>query len=144
MNACVMLANFAKVSDGMLDALGAGWTQIGPGPVSFCVAGLVSCDWHELNQRHELKVELLDADGQPVPHPENGNPILAAADWEMGRPPGTKQGSTLNFPFAIPFGLFQLKPGEQYVIAVSIDREPRDAWRLPFTVREAPQQQLAA
>lgn len=139
-----MLANFAKVSDGMVDTMGAGWTFIGPGPVSFFVAGLVSCDWHELNRKHDLKVELLDADGEAVPHPENGNPIVAAAQWEMGRPPGTKDGSTLNFPFAVPFGAFQLDPGGQYVVALSIDGEARDEWRLAFTVRDAPQQQLAA
>lgn len=139
-----MLANFAKVSDGMVDTMGTGWTFIGPGAVAFFVAGLVSCDWHELNRKHELKVELLDADGGPVPHPENGNPIIAALQWEMGRPPGTKEGSTLNFPFAIPFGSFQLEPGQQYVVPVSIDGEIRDEWRLQFTVRDAPQQQLAA
>jgi len=139
-----MLANFAKVSDGMVDTMGAGWTFIGPGVVSFFVAGLVSCDWHELNRRHELKVELLDADGTAVPHPENGNPIAAVAQWEMGRPPGTKDGSTLNFPFAIGFGGLALDAGEQYVVSVAIDGEARDEWRLPFTVRDAPQQQLAA
>jgi len=144
MRASVVLANFAKVSDGMVDIMGGGWTFIGPGAISFFVAGLVSCDWHELNRKHELKVELLDADGVAVPHPANGNPIAAVAQWEMGRPPGTKEGSTLNFPFAIPFGGFELEPGQQYVIPVSIDGDARDEWRLPFTVREAPQQQLAA
>lgn len=144
MRASVFLANFAKVSDGMIDALGIGWTHTGPGPVSFFVAGIVSCDWHELNRQHELKAELIDADGLAVPHPENGNPILAAAQWEVGRPPGTKEGSSLNFPFAIPFGAFQLEPGEQYVVAVSLDGDVRDEWRLPFTVRDASEQQLAA
>lgn len=144
MRASVFLANFAKVSDGMVDALGVGWTFIGPGPLSFFVAGLASCDWHELNKRHELKVELFDADGSSVPHPAHDKPIMAALQWEMGRPPGTKDGSTLNFPFAIPFNGFELEPGEQYVVPLTIDGESRDEWRLPFTVRDAPEQQLAA
>ena len=138
MQASVQLANFAKVSDGMLDSLGAGWTFIGPGPVSFFAAGIVSVDWHELNRRHELRIELLDADGAPVPHPANGSPILASLTWEMGRPPGTKEGSSLNFPFAVPFGAFELAAGGQYVVAVTIDGESRDEWRLPFTVRDLP------
>jgi hypothetical protein len=138
MRASVFLANSAKVSDGMVDALGVGWTHTGPGPAPFFVAGVASCDWHELNQPHELKVELLDADGEAVPHPENGEPIFASVQWEMGRPPGTKQGSSLNFPFAIPFAPFQLEPGQQYVVAVSFDGDARDEWRLPFTVRDAP------
>jgi hypothetical protein len=144
MNANVMLANFAKVADGMLDVQAAGWTQIGPGPVSFFVAGLVSCDWHELNQRHELKAELLDADRQAVPHPASGEPIHATAQWEMGRPPGVKPGTTLVMPFAIPFGVFELEAGQQYVVQFSIDGDVRDQWRLPFTVRDAPTQPLAA
>ena len=113
MRATPFLANFAKVSDGMVDAMGVGWTYTGPGPTLFFVAGVVSCDWHELNRPHELKIELLDADGEAVPHPENGNPILHGDQWEMGRPPGTKDGSSLNRPFAVPFGAFQLQPGQQ-------------------------------
>jgi hypothetical protein len=144
MRACVLLANFAKVSDDMLDTMGAGWTFIGPGPVSFFVAGLVSHDWHELNRQHNMTVELLDSDGQPVPNPANGNPAAATAQWEMGRPPGTKDGSSLNFPFAVPFGAFELEPGQQYVVMVTIDGETRDDWRLPFTVRDQPREQLAA
>jgi hypothetical protein len=140
MKVSVQLANFAKVSDGMLDSLGAGWTFIGPGPVSFFAAGIVSVDWHELNRPHDLRIELLDADGASVLHPANGNPILAGLNWEMGRPPGTKEGSSLNFPFAVPFGGFELAPGRQYVVVVSIDGESRDEWRLPFTVRDLPPQ----
>ena len=144
MRASVWLANFAKVSDGMVDTMGAGWTQIGPGPVSFFVAGLLSCEWHELNVRHETKLELLDADGEAVPHPENRNPIVASFEWEVGKPPGTKAGASLNAPFVIPFGAFELEEGEQYVVVVSVDGEGREEWRLPFTVREAPPQRLAA
>jgi hypothetical protein len=47
-------------------------------------------------------------------------------------------------PFAVPFGAFQLDPGQQYIVGLSIDGDTRDEWRLPFTVREAPPQQLAA
>src|SRR5256885_7185475 len=53
-----------------------------PGPVSFFVAGLVSCEWHETNQKHELRLELLDADGGSVPHPENGQPVATSATFE--------------------------------------------------------------
>jgi len=144
MNASVMLANFAKVSDGMLDVQAAGWTQIGPGPVSFFVAGLVSCDWHELNQKHELTAELLDADGKAFPHPQNGEPVRATAQWEIGRPPGTKPGATMVMPFVIPFGVFELEPGQPYIVQFNINGDARDDWRLPFTVRDAPLQNMAA
>ena len=138
MNATILLANFAKIADGMLDVQQGGWTQIGPGPVSFFVAGLVSCEWHETNQKHELRLELLDADGGSVPHPENGQPVATSATFEVGRPPGLKQGAMVHMPLAIPFGVFELTPGESYEVRLSLDSESRDEWRLPFVVREAP------
>jgi hypothetical protein len=144
LNVSVMLANFAKASDNMLDVQQAGWTFVGPGPVSFFVAGLVYCQWHEANQKHELKVELLDADGRAFPHPINGQPVQVGVVFEIGRPPGVKPGATMTMPFALPFGAFELDPGAQYEIRVSVDGEGRDEWRLPFTVREAPPQQIAA
>ena len=79
-----------------------------------------------------------------MPHPENGDSIQASAIWEIGRPPGTKPGATVGMPFAIPFGTFILDPGNQYLVQFSLDGVPRDEWRMPFTVREAPPQHLAA
>jgi hypothetical protein len=141
MNATILLANFAKIADGMLDVQQGGWTQIGPGPVSFFVAGLISCEWHETNQKHDLKLELLDADGGPVPHPENDQAVATAATFEVGRPPGTKPGVLVHMPLAVPFGVFELMPGQSYEVRLSIDSESRDEWRLPFVIRDAPAQQ---
>jgi hypothetical protein len=143
MNVSVVLANFAKVSDNMLDVQGAGWSFIGPGPIGFHVGGLLHCPWHESNQQHRLRVELLDADGAPVSHPENGNPIAVEGVFEIGRPPGTKPGASVPMPFAFPFGAFELEPGAQYEIKVSVDDETRDDWRVPFSVRPVPQVRAA-
>ncbi len=41
MKATFLLADYAKVSDGKLDVLGAAWSVAGPGPVAFFVAGVV-------------------------------------------------------------------------------------------------------
>jgi hypothetical protein len=142
--ASVMLANFAKVSDNMLDVQQAGWSMIGPGPVSFYVAGIVSCQWHETNAKHNFKIEVLDADGQPFPHPESGEPVRVEATFEIGRPPGIKAGSNIGMPFAVPFGAFIFEPSAQYEIKFSLDGEDRDEWRLPFVIRDAPADQLAA
>ena len=145
MDATLLLASFAKVSDGMVDIMQGGFTEIGPGPVSFCVAGTVMCQWHETNQEHELKLELLDADGQAFPHPENGEPVQLTKVFEVGRPPGVKPGVSMTLPLAEPFGAFELEPGEQYEIKLTLDGDTRDDWRLPFTIRKAPPpQQLAA
>jgi hypothetical protein len=143
-NLSVLLANFAKVSDNMLDVQQAGWSFIGPGPATFVVAGIAHCPWHEANQRHDLKIELIDADGEAVLHPENGQPLMVHGQFEIGRPPGTKPGSSVPMPFAFPFGLPDLPPGSQYEIRVIVNGECRDDWRLPFTVRDAPRATRAA
>jgi hypothetical protein len=142
--ASVMLANFAKTSDGMLDVLGGGWTFIGPGPTSFFVAGLIYCQWHETNAKHQFRIDLVDADGEPFVNPELGRPAMVEATFEVGRPAGTKPGSNVMMPFAVPFGAFQFDPGTQYEVKFSLDGEDRDEWRLPFAVREAPDHQQPA
>jgi hypothetical protein len=137
-NVSVLLANFAKVSDNMLDVQQAGWSFVGPGPARFAVAGIAHCSWHEANQRHELKIELVDADGAPVLHPENGQPLMVHGHFEVGRPAGTKPGSSVPMPFAFPFAVPALPPGSQYEMRLSVDGECRDDWRVPFTIRAAP------
>jgi hypothetical protein len=67
--------------------------------------------------------------------------VATTATFEVGRPPGTKPGVVVQMPVAVPFGVFELAPGESYEVRLSIDDESRDAWRLPFVVREAPVQQ---
>jgi hypothetical protein len=46
----------------------------------------------------------------------------------------------VHMPVAVPFGIFELTPGQSYEVRLSIDAESRDEWRLPFVVREAPVQ----
>lgn len=144
MNVNVAVANFAKASDGLLDMMGAGFAFIGPGPVSFFAAGLVQCPWSEANQKHVFRVELLDDHGRAVPHPANGEPIVFEGMLEFGWPPGMNPAATTNSPFAIPFGAFELEPGERYEIRVSINGDTRPDWSATFAIREVPAQPLAA
>ena len=136
MNATILLANFAKIADGMLDVQQGGWTQIGPGPVSFFVTGLISCEWHETNQKHELRLELLDADGQGVPTPD-GETIRAEGEFEAGRPAGLRPGTPVDAPLVVPFGPLVLEDG-RYEIRLTIDSETKEDWFVAFTVRHAP------
>ena len=146
MYANVVLASFAKVSDNMLDVQAGGWSFIGPGVVQFFVAGVLHCPWHESNQKqkHAFSIELLDADGAAVENPEKGEPAKVDGEFEIGRPPGTKPGTSVPAPFAFPFGGWELDAGEQYEIRLTIDGETQEGWRLPFTVRERPPDVLAA
>ena len=62
----MLLADFAQVSDGKLTVVGGGWSLTGPEPVPFGIAILIRVPWDQANQRHVMRLELLDADGIPV------------------------------------------------------------------------------
>jgi len=138
--ATLLLTDYAKVSDGKLDVLGGGWSVTGPGPFGFFVAAMIQIPWDQTNMPHHVRLELLDADGAPVPHPENGNPIFAEFQLEVGRPAGLKAGTPIDLPLAVPFGPLALAPGSRFEVRATIDGDQREDWTLPFSVRSAPQQ----
>lgn len=138
----MLLADFAQVADGKLTVVGGGWSITGPEPGPFGIAILIHVPWDLANTRHILRLELLDADGQPVVvEDDDGNeqPIRFFDDWpfEVGRPPGIKPGTPLEFPVAVNSMPLPLEPGRRYEWRLSINGETRDDWRLPFSVREA-------
>ena len=141
MKATLLLADFAQVADGKLTVVGGGWSVTGPEPTPFAIAILVQVPWDQANVRHTLRLELLDADGNAVAveTDEGGEePIVFFDDlvFEVGRPPGLKPGTPLDFPVAVNSGPLPLEPGERYEWRLSIDGRSDEDWRLPFTTRE--------
>jgi hypothetical protein len=134
----MLLADFAQVSDGKLTIVGGGWSLTGPEAVPFGIAILVRVPWDQANRRHLMRLELLDADGQPVlmDTDDDESPVVFFDDmpFEVGRPAGLKPGTPLDFPIAVNSGPLPLDPG-LYEWRLSIDGEVDDDWRLPFTVR---------
>jgi hypothetical protein len=135
----MMLADFAQVADGKLTVVGGGWSLTGPELVPFGIALLIQVPWDRANQRHVMRLELVDADGQQVlvETDEDGEqPIIFFDDlpFEVGRPPGLKPGTYLDFPVAVNSAPLPLEPG-LYVWRLTIDDEADPDWRLPFTVR---------
>jgi hypothetical protein len=106
----------SAVSDqvsGTLHMLGAGWS-VTPSPTApQAVALLIKVPWDRANQKLGIRVELLDADGQPVtlPGPSGPQPVLTAAELEVGRPPGVAHGSDLDASVALNFPALPLVPG---------------------------------
>ena len=142
MKVTMLLADFAQVSDGKLTVVGGGWSITGPEATPFGIGILVHVPWDQANRRHILRLELLDADGQPVLGvDEEGEerPVVFFDDvpFEVGRPPGIKPGTPLEFTVAVNSGPLQLEPGGRYEWRLTIDGASRDDWRLPFSVREA-------
>ncbi len=137
MRATMLLADYAVVSDGKLTIVGGGWSQTGPEPASFGIALLILVPWDQANTLHTFRVELLDADGEPVvlDSPDEGEQEVAfGGEFEVGRPPGLKPGTPLDFPLAMNSTPLPLEQG-RYEWRLTIDGEARQDWSLAFTVR---------
>lgn len=133
----MLLADYAVVSDGKLTIVGGGWSQIGPDPASIGIGLLIQVPWDQANTVHSFSVELLDADGAPVSFASDEGEEQAVAfggDFEVGRPPGLKPGTPLDFPIAVNMTPLPLEAG-RYEWRLTIDGEGREDWSLPFTVR---------
>src|SRR6187397_392174 len=109
----MLLADYAVVSDGKLTIVGGGWSQTGPEPASFGIGLLIQVPWDQANTRHSFSVELLDSDGTPVgfEDEEDSDQVVAfGGEFEVGRPPGLKPGTPLDFPVAVNSTPLPLEP----------------------------------
>lgn len=134
-----LLADSAQAVGGKLYLLGGGWNVTGPGPTPMALAGVLELEWDEANRPRRCHIELLTEDGRPVtvPTPLGERPFELEVAVEVGRPAGTRAGTSFNLPIALNLGPVPLPPGGSYVWRFSIDGESRDEWRLPFTTRPA-------
>jgi hypothetical protein len=60
--------------------------------------------------------------------------------FEVGRPPGLKPGSPLDFALAVNVPPLQLPPDSRYVWRLAIDGESDEDWYVGFTTRPGPPQ----
>jgi hypothetical protein len=135
----MLLADYAVVSDGKLTIVGGGWSQTGPDPAAFGIGLLIQVPWDQANTPHTFAVELLDADGNPVSFETDDadeQPVAFGGDFEVGRPPGLKPGTPLDFPVAVNSTPLPLEPG-RYEWRLTIGGESRSDWSLAFTVRSS-------
>jgi|SRR6187431_711363 uncharacterized protein DUF6941 len=136
----MLLADYVVVSDGKLTIVGGGWSQTGPEPAPFGIGLLIQVPWDQANTPHQFKVQLLDADGAAVsfdeedPDSESDQSVEFGGEFEVGRPPGLKPGTPLDFPVAVNSVPLPLEPG-RYEWRLTIDEQSRQDWTLPFTVR---------
>ncbi len=138
MRARILLADSAEVREGLLFLLGGGWSDVGPQPQPFAVAGLIEVDWDETNARHRIEITIEDEDATPllVPTPTGDQPFKIAFEFDVGRPPGTSRGRSFNMPVAVPLMPLPWMPGRRYVLKVIIDAVEAD--RATFSVRPSP------
>ena len=65
---------------------------------------------------------------------DDGQPVAFGGDFEVGRPPGLKPGTPLDFPVAMNSTPLPLEPG-RYEWRLTIDGKSHQDWTLAFTVR---------
>ncbi|HVE12261.1 MAG TPA: hypothetical protein VNI01_02595 [Elusimicrobiota bacterium] len=139
MKATMLLADFAQVLEGKLYIMGGGWSVTGPQPVPSAIAVKIEVPWNATNQKHSLKLELLDSDYRPVSLPsDTGNrPVVVSSDFEVGRPVGLPPGVPIDLPFAVNLGPLPLPPGGRFVWRLTIDGKSEDDWQAAFSTRAA-------
>ena len=128
----LILADYAEIIGGKLYLMGGGWDVLTVNtafpltrPVGLAAAFSVA--WNETNERHNVEIEFLTEDGQPVGK--------VGAQLEVGRPAGIKAGQEQRFQLAANVPLNLSGPGT-YVIVARI--EGQEARRVPFNVNEGP------
>ena len=139
MKVTMLLADYAQVAEGKLNLIGGGWTITGPQPSPFAIAVLFDIPWDRTNEQHRFRLELVDLDGHPVmtETPEGPQPLFIEGEFEVGRPPGLKRGTSIPVPVAFNMGPQEIPPGERYEWRLTVNGETDEDWRLPFSTRPA-------
>lgn len=144
MKVFLLLADAAQSAEGKLNVLGGGWSITGPMPSPMALAIKIEVPWDRGNILHQWKLELVDADGQPIQVPITPDGEMAAIEltgtFEPGRPPGLRAGTPLDVVLAINFGPMPIPPGGRYEWRFSIEGY-EDVWSVAFSTRPAVPQQ---
>lgn len=139
MKLTMLLCDAAQAVNGKLYILGGGFNVMGPEPGPSAIALQIDVPWDLTNTRHKLRLDLVTDDGQPVliPTPTGQSAAQITAEFEVGRPAGHKAGTPLGVVLAVNIGPLPLSPGARYEWRCCINDEPRDEWRVAFSVRAA-------
>ncbi len=138
MKVTMLLADYAVVSENKLVVVGGGWSITGPVPTPFAIALKIEVPWDQGNSKHKMRLELVDADGEPVLVETEGGleeQLELEGEFEVGRPPGLKPGTPLDVMLAANFSPQPIAPGGRYEWRLSIDGHTDEDWRLGFTTR---------
>ncbi|UUY01980.1 hypothetical protein LRS13_14775 [Svornostia abyssi] len=143
MKVTMMLCDYVAAPDGKLTIVGGGWSVTGPQPVPFGIAVTFEVPWNLTNQRHAFRFELIDPDGNGVVPLGGSEPVIIEGDFEVGRPPGARVGTSFPFPLPINSGPMPLAPGGHYEWRLFVNGQTHEDWRLAFSTRPDAQSNAA-
>jgi len=145
MKKTLLLGDYARVSDGKLDIIGAGWTITGPGPSQIGIGILLSVPWDQTNVKHHFTLDLLDADGSAVVGAD-GNEVLFhfEGDFEVGRPAGVKPGTAQDGAVAVNLNGIPIPSGGRYEFRLVVDGDEDTGVSAPFSTRPGGPESIAA
>lgn len=130
------LADHAESVGGKLYVTGGCWntiyvTELPVQHPHLSLALAIGVPWEETNQRHQLEIELIDADGHPV------MPQKLSAGFEAGRPPGMRAGD--ENPFVLVFNINGLRVEHEgwYEFVCTVDGSRIGEARFKIVRREA-------
>lgn len=135
----MLLADAAQAIDNKLYILGGGWSVTGPGPTNFAMALKIEVPWDQTNRTHQWRMELIDADGRQVllAGPGGAQPLIVGGDFEVGRPPGTPDGTPIDLALSVNLGAVPFPTGQRLVWKLWIDEQTSTDWEVAFTTRPA-------
>ena len=139
MKVTMLLADSAQSVGGKLYILGGGWSLTGPAPTPSAIALKIEVPWDLAARRHNILLEIVNADGQPIrlPTHDGEQPVRAEAQFETGIPAGLIPGTPIDATLAMNINPLPLPPGARYMWRLSIDGETRDEWHVAFSTRPA-------
>ena len=134
MKVTLLLADHAEAVNGKLYVMGGGWSITRPEAGPMAIALKVEVPWDSANRSHKMRLFLMDADGEPVLGSDE-KPIEINGEFEVGRPPGLKSGTPLDFVLAVNLGRPELPAGSRFEWRLEIDEESREDWHVQFSTR---------
>lgn len=135
MKTTLLLADSAEAVNGKLYILGGGWSITNATIPTMSIAIKIEVPWNEANTPHKLDLVLVTEDGQPVKM--NGQICQIQGEFEVGRPPGLRQGTPLDVALAVNITQLNLSPGSRYAWRCIIDGNEDDALEVAFSTRPA-------
>ena len=90
----------------------------------------------EFGADHDVMLELVDKDGQPVPVPDGDDPLLRIeGQIQLLPPPDPSPAMPVVIPLAFNAANVPLPAGQWLEFRLWMDGETQENWRLPFATR---------